>query len=286
MILLLGGTSETAAIAGALAGAGLRVLVSTATDEALDVGRGAAIERRSGRLDEQAMLELVRAGGIGAIVDATHPYAAGAHATAQAVARRAGIPCVAFVREGGAWGCTGGAERGGDVGQCPTYPAANAAQAGKPVLPMRVHLAPDHARAAAVAFSLGRAVLLTTGANNLLPYADEARRTSIRLVARVLPREESIRACREAGVGPGDTIAARGPFSVEQNILHIDEYGIGTLVTKDSGREGGVDAKLQAARRRGCAVVVVGRPPRPEGYVSCVSAIAEIPDRLRSLGVW
>ncbi|MBF0509675.1 MAG: precorrin-6A/cobalt-precorrin-6A reductase [Deltaproteobacteria bacterium] len=39
MILLIGGTSETASFAEALAAAGFDVLVSTATDVALEVGR-------------------------------------------------------------------------------------------------------------------------------------------------------------------------------------------------------------------------------------------------------
>jgi precorrin-6A/cobalt-precorrin-6A reductase len=274
MILLLGGTSETAAIATALAGAGVRVLVSTATDETLDIGRGAGIERRLGRLDELAMLELVSARGIRAIVDATHPYAAGAHATAVAVAKRAGIPCVAFVREGGDWGSAEAAP--------PNTRRLGAAPDAACRVERAVHLAADHAHASALAFSFGRPVLLTTGANNVVAYAEQARRTSVRLVVRVLPREESLRACREAGVAASDIIGAKGPFTIEQNLRHIDEYGIGTLVTKDSGREGGVDAKLQAAEQRKCEVVVVERPPRPEGLAACVS-VAEILERIRRL---
>ena len=101
MILLLGGTSELPAIAAALAEAGFAVLVSTATDEPLELPPHPNIERRSGRLDESAMRDLVAAKGIRAIVDATHPYATAAHATAAQVARQAGIPCLSFVREGG-----------------------------------------------------------------------------------------------------------------------------------------------------------------------------------------
>lgn len=277
MILLLGGTSETAAIATALAGAGAGVLVSTATDETLDIGRGGRIERRWGRLDEPAMLELVVARGIRAIVDASHPYATGAHVTAQAVAKRAGIPCVSFVRKG-TWEFAGAAPPSTKrLGVAPN----TTAQGQGPARPA-IHLAADHGEAAVLAFSFGRSVLLTTGANNLVVYAQEARRTSIRLVVRVLPREESIRACREAGVAATDIIAAKGPFTVEQNLRHIDDFDIGTLVTKDSGREGGVDAKLQAAMQRKCEVVVVERPPRPEGLTP-VSSIAEMLDRIRGL---
>jgi precorrin-6A/cobalt-precorrin-6A reductase len=233
MILLLGGTSELSAIATALAEAGFAVLVSTATDEPLEMAPHPNIERRSGRLDASAMLALVAAKGIRAIVDATHPYATAAHATAAQAARQAGIPCIRFAREGGIAPGEG------------------------------VHFTADHEQAAVLAFSFGKPVLLTTGANHLAPYARVATRSGLPLVARVLPRAESIEACHQAGIADDNIIAARGPFTVEQNLQQIRRYGIGVLVTKDSGPAGGVEAKLEAARQEHCKVIVVARPAPP-----------------------
>lgn len=230
MILLLGGTSETRAIATALAGAGLDVLVSTATDEALDIGSHPQIARRSGRLDQAAMAELARSLKVTAIVDAAHPYAAALHATARAAAAELKIPYVAFIRPGGVEPGEG------------------------------VHFADSHEQAAAIAVSFGRPILLTTGANNLRPYVEAARRASLALTVRVLDRPESIGACRAAGIADEQILAGRGPFSVEANREHIRRAGAGVLVTKDSGESGGVEEKLQAARLEGCQVVVVCRP--------------------------
>ena len=247
MILLLGGTSESGAIASALAQAGEAVLVSTATDEPLDIGTHANIRRRCGRLDETAMLELVHQEGVRAIVDAAHPYAAAAHATALAVAKQAGIDCVRFVRP----------------------------RSIDPSLP-GVHVVADHAQAARLAFSFGRPVLLTTGANNLVPYVHESIRTKVALVARVLPRSDSLDACTRAGLDSEHIIAAKGPFSLGQNVQHIREHGIGTLVTKDGGDQGGTGAKLEAARQEHCQVVVVARPQDPSpNTVSDVYAILQ-----------
>ncbi|MDD2673235.1 MAG: precorrin-6A/cobalt-precorrin-6A reductase, partial [Syntrophales bacterium] len=67
-LLLLGGTSETAPLALALAEAGFRLLVSTATEFRLDLPEHAHIERRSGPLDEKGMTALVRKKSISAIV--------------------------------------------------------------------------------------------------------------------------------------------------------------------------------------------------------------------------
>ena len=52
MILLLGGTSEAGTIAAALAAAGVRVLVSTATELASSVRETDAVAVRTGVLDE------------------------------------------------------------------------------------------------------------------------------------------------------------------------------------------------------------------------------------------
>ncbi len=52
----------------------------------------------------------------------------------------------------------------------------------------------------------------------------------------------------------------RGPFTVEENLATIERFGIGCVVTKDSGSAGGTWEKIEAARIAGCIVVVVQRP--------------------------
>jgi precorrin-6A/cobalt-precorrin-6A reductase len=228
MILLIGGTSETAPLAAGIAAAGFEVLVSTATDIPLAVGDHPRITRRAGRLDEEGMVALAADKGVRAIVDAAHPYAVAAHLAAQRSAQRLGIPCLVFRR-----------------------PEALIADND---------FAADHAEAAKIAFALGRPVLLTTGSRNLAPYAEGARRTGVPCIVRVLDRKESLDACRAAGIPEDRVIAGRGPFSVEENLAAIRRFGIGVIVTKDSGRRGGVEAKLIAARQSNCRVIVVRRP--------------------------
>lgn len=235
MILLLGGTSETAAIAEGLAGAGFDVVVSTATETALNVGGHPRIHRRCGRLDAKAMERFVKDQKIRAIVDAAHPYAERLRAQAREVAERDSVPYFRYVRPAAAW----------------DKKAAN------------VVCAADHAEAAAVAFSFGEPVLLTTGVNNLEPYQRESAQRHVPLAVRVLPESESREACRRAGLSDDRVIAERGPFSREQNGDHIRRFKVGVLVTKESGAEGGFPAKLEAARDEGCRVVVIRRPPEP-----------------------
>ena len=230
MILLFGGTSETAPLAEGLVAAGYEVLVSTATNIPLDVGTHPAVQRRAGPLDEAAAIRLIHEQSIQAVVDATHPYALQAHATAEQAARKCGIPYFRFAR-----------------------PTSLEKQEG-------LVLAKTHEEAAHIAFSYSKTVLLTTGSRNLEPYVREARVSGNALIVRVLPQSRG--ACRHAGIEEDSIVTGRGPFSVEENRRLIRERSIGVLVTKDSGAAGGMPEKLEAGRSEKCMIVVVQRPPQ------------------------
>jgi len=248
MILLLGGTSETAPLAEALADAGYEVLVSTATDVPLFVGDRPRISHRSGRLTEVEMTALVQERAVRAIVDATHPYATSVRATAERVAEQAKVPYLTLVRPGTA---------GEHVG---------------------VQQAATHQEAARLACEPGRPILLTVGSKNVAAYAQAAARSGIPLVARVLPHDDSIQLCRDAGLPNDRIVTGRGPFTADENRRLIRQFGIGVLVTKDSGEAGGVPAKLEAARAEQCLMIVVERPPQLSA-----SAFHDMPSLLQAL---
>jgi precorrin-6A/cobalt-precorrin-6A reductase len=247
VILLLGGTSETASIATALLTAGHRVLVSTATTVPLELPE--RLERRTGRLDEEAMVRLIRDIVVHVIVDATHPYAQEAHAVALRASARTGIPCIRWVRPN-----IRISERAG------------------------ILIARDHAEAARLACAAGSTILLTVGSQHLAPYVAEAIAQSRRLIVRVLPAPASLEACRQAGLKQADVIAARGPFPIEENRAVLRQFRVGVLVTKNSGAAGGLSEKLVAAKLEGCTVVLIQRPLEVNG--NQVSAIAELLDRV------
>lgn len=230
MIFLLGGTSETKAIATALASSGFRVMASTATDNELDVGAHPLITRRIGRLNEDEMTRLLVESKAVAVVDASHPFAEALHETAKNAASRFGAPYFRFERAG----------IQDDIG-C-------------------VHYVKDHDEAAKLAFSFSKTVLLTTGSRNLAPYVELSKKEEIPVIARVLPHPESEEACNKAGLARENVIAARGPFSVEENLDLMARFKIGVLVTKDSGGAGGVPEKIEAARIAGCEVVMIQKP--------------------------
>ena len=252
MILLLGGTAETSAMAGLLAPLGRRTLALTATSTPLDTGQAHGAVRRAGKLDKDGLLALIRDEGAEAVVDVAHPYAAALHANARAAADEADIPYLAYSR-----------------------PEAR-------VEYEMLYHAESHQAAAELAFSLGGAVLLTTGSRNLTQYARMARHTGKKVVARVLDDPESLRACQMEGFNEDEIIAGRGPFSIEANLEHIEKYEIGALVTKDSGAAGGVPEKIEAARLAKIPVVMVSRPAgqAPGTFADMESLVAELRRRL------
>ena len=75
-----------------------------------------------------------------------------------------------------------------------------------------------------------------------------------------------------------EVLLARGPFTVVGETALLRDHRIDVLVTKDSGGAA-TSAKLTAARRLTLPVVVVRRPPLPEGADS-VPDMAGVLERL------
>jgi precorrin-6A/cobalt-precorrin-6A reductase len=231
VILLLGGTSETAPLAQMLAEAGFNVLVSTATSIDLDIGDHRRIRRRTGRLDAAAMSGLIRQEKISAVVDAAHPYAEQLHTAARRACAISGIRRLRFQRA----------------------PMA-------PLEAKSIHWARDYEQAAELACGLGVRVLLTIGSNNITPFIRQAEKNGVVLFARVLPEPDSLDACRSAGLSLENVIAVRGPFTVGDNTALFRSLQIDVLVTKESGAAGGMEEKIRAAGLEKCEAIIVQRP--------------------------
>lgn len=171
---------------------------------------------------------------ITAVVDATHPFAGAITANAALAAAQAGVPLLILRRP--EWEAD------------PSW-----------------YLVPDiEAAADAVRAWPGESVFLTTGRRDLASFAADDRHFF--LVRAVDPPD--------GAVPPRMTlILDRGPYTVEGESALMREHGVGLLVTKNSGGPM-TAAKLTAARDLGVQVLVVQRPPLPEGTVA-VSTVAE-----------
>lgn len=106
-------------------------------------------------------------------------------------------------------------------------------------------------------------ILLATGAKELPAFA---ALEPARLFPRVLPSEESVAACRRAGIPSRNIIALYGPFTQRLNEALMEQYHIRFLVTKDGGEAGGFREKAAAALAAGVELLVIRRPrDRGEG---------------------
>ncbi len=236
-ILLLSGTGEGPPLARALLAAGFQVRATVTRAEARDNLFGSlldAIDVEVGGFTEQSLKEFLDRGGADLVLDATHPFAVRITCIAQSVCDRIPIPYVRYERPD--W----------------TPPAGT-------------HFADSYIAAAAVLPSLGSRVMLTIGAKQLKHFA--SLRGRLVLFARILPSPLSLRQALEAGFAEENLLRLRPPFSIEQNRELFRHYRVDVLVTKASGREGGVVEKVTAARELAMNVLMIRRPepigPRP-----------------------
>ncbi|MFL6065702.1 MAG: cobalt-precorrin-6A reductase [Friedmanniella sp.] len=233
-VLILGGTGEARQLAARLDADGLRVVSSLAgrvSRPALPVG-----EVRTGGFGGPAGLaDYLRAAGIEAVVDATHPFAARISASAAEAAALAAVPLLRLQRPG--WR---------------EHPDAD-----------RWTWVPD-VDAAREAASTARRPFLTTGRQSLpafLPWADRA------VVARVVDPPGL------ALPEPWTLLVARGPYERAAERALMVEHRVDWLLTKDSGGDL-TAAKLDAAADLGLPVVVIERPAPPPG-VPLVATVAD-----------
>lgn len=194
LVLLLGGTGEARRLAQRLVDDGVPVLSSLAgrvADPLLPPG-----EVRVGGFGGVAGLAAwLREHPVAAVVDATHPFAAGMTANATQACALAGVPLLRLQRPG--WS----AGPGDDWREVDSLASAAAAVEG-----------------------FG-SVFLTTGRQGLAAFA---ALTAHCVVRSVDPPDPPLPARTTV-------VLARGPFTVEEERALLAAHGIDVVVTKDSG---------------------------------------------------
>ena len=236
-LLIFGGTTEGRILAEACSSQGRPVVVCTATG--YGQGMVAALPHvavHAGRMDAECMVSFIKNGKFTDVIDATHPYALEVTENIKAACARAECPYLRVIRED-----TATDEEGG------------------------IFSVPDED--AAVTFLSGTTgnIFLATGSKSLSRFCALPGYAS-RLYVRVLPDAGVIAHCNALGLLGKHIIAMQGPFPHSLNVALLRHLDCRYLVTKSSGKEGGLEAKISAAREVEAQVVVVRRQTQDTGY--------------------
>ncbi|WP_338677805.1 cobalt-precorrin-6A reductase [Streptomyces sp. SCSIO 30461] len=243
-VLILGGTTEARALAESLHARGERVTTSLA-------GRVAAPRLPRGEVriggfgGAEGLAAWLRQQRVEVLIDATHPFAGTISFNAARAAGQAHVPLLALRRPGWVPG------EGDDW-----HPVDSLTQAAD-ALP-----------------GLGERVFLTTGRMGLASFA---HLDTLWFLMRSVDAPEPPFPARM------EVLLDRGPFTLESERELLDRHGIDVLVTKDSGAAA-TAPKLTAARAAGIPVVLVRRPPAPDG-VPVATTVEEAVSRVCSGGL-
>jgi cobalt-factor III methyltransferase len=230
LLWLFSGTSDGNEIAQDLVSKNYRLKVFVATP----YGRKVALETltpqviETGRMNESEIFARAESETPSQIIDATHPYAVEISKNLMSLCETRKIP---YIR----------------------YDRPEESIAGE-----NIHFANDINHAAGIARTLGKQIFLTLGSKNIEPFLGEHFQG--RIFIRMLPDPQLIDHLLSKGVPPDRIIAIQGPFSISMNRAMMENYSIDCLITKSSGKEGGVPQKIIAAKELGVSVIVIKRP--------------------------
>ncbi|MGB5975281.1 MAG: cobalt-precorrin-6A reductase [Nodosilinea sp.] len=229
VLWIIGGTGEAVQLAKALAARQIPCLVTVTTAAARRAyPPSRCLNVAVGNLAAEELETFITARRVGAVLDASHPFAAeisrGAIAATQALQR----PYWRYER-----------------------PAL------EPSFNGLVHCVPGLEEILTPEVLAGR-VLLTLGyrwLHHFAPWQSQAT-----LFARILPSAAALEAALEAGFTPDRLIALRPPVHAELEKALWRQWRITRVITKASGIPGGENTKRAIAERLGIPIFVLNRP--------------------------
>lgn len=251
MILLLAGTSDARELAQEMLKKGISLVATVVTESASESLEQVGISVRMGRMTAEEMQQFIVQEAFSAVVDASHPFAEEASKNAMTAARFADVPYIRYERES----------------QYFEHPLVQVVQ--------------NYEEAAQLAAEKRGVIMLTTGSKTLATFTKVLLDLpDTRLIARMLPRLDNMEKCQALGVAQKDIVAIQGPFSKELNVALFHQYGVTLMITKESGKVGSVDEKIEAALECGIETILIARPTISYGetysnYAAVMDALYE-----------
>ncbi|MEM6449766.1 MAG: cobalt-precorrin-6A reductase [Cyanobacteria bacterium P01_D01_bin.105] len=238
-VWLIGGTSESAELASALAERHIPFVVTVTTAVASTL-YPAETSVFVGKLTQAQMGDFVLTHTVSCVLDASHPFAQVVSTGAIALAAQSGH--IAYLRyERAPISSEQGEPDNGEL--VSSHPS------------LETLLNPSQLR--------GQTILLTLGCHILLNYAPQLaqlRKTS-KLFVRVLPSQAALSAALSTGFSAKNILALRPPISYSLEKALWQQWQISTVIAKASGQAGGEAIKRQVAAELGVHLRLLQRPP-------------------------
>lgn len=231
MILVMSGTEEGRKIVNELNDSGKEVITTVATEYGYEILKKMGLGHLCllGKLDIKGLSQLINKNEIKILIDATHPFATQASLNAIEACKESGVKYIRFQRDE-------------TVINDQTF----------------VHVVNNIDDAVEwCGKSDKNRILLTTGITSVDKF--KILKDEKEILVRILPVPAHIEECIKMGIKSSNIFALQGPFSLELNKAIYEQYKIEVVVTKDSGKAGGVPEKIQAAKESGIDVVIIKR---------------------------
>ncbi|MEQ1531012.1 MAG: precorrin-6A reductase, partial [Methylococcales bacterium] len=228
---IFSGTSDGNALANHLAAQGYPVVISTATEYGGDVAAQhcPGVSIWAGQHGVEARKQVLQQSQARGLIDATHPYASLMSGQLMGLSQNLGIPYLRYER-----------------GSC--FSAGSA------------QLCSTTQQAAEQAIALGKRIFLSTGSKDLASFLKAPGAEQCEWFVRVTPEPEFIQRAIDLGVPRSHICAMQGPFSQAFNEALWGDWAIDCVVSKDSGDEGGYQAKVAATQALAIPLLMIERP--------------------------
>jgi len=252
----MSGTEEGREIVKRLNDKGEGVVTTVATEYGHEIYEKIGLGHlcTQGRLDIKELSGFIRDNNIETLIDATHPYAFQASLNAIKASEENGIKYIRFQRPSSV-----------SDSSCMEEEAVKE--------PESVHFVKNMDEAVEWCRKSDRKnILLTTGFSSVEKFVKLKDAKNIYI--RILPMPAHIEQCVKMGIKSSNILAIQGPFSLELNKAIFNQYHIDVVVTKDSGKTGGVPEKVQAAIEMEIDIVVIQR--KEIDYPVICSSIDEV----------
>ena len=232
-ILIFSGTTEGRRITEFLDGRNVKVYVSAATEYGKEcTGEHENAEVFFGRMDQKQMAEMIKEKQIDLVIDATHPFAQLVTGEIRRACEISGVQYLRCLRE--------------EMEAVPD-------EADRVIWAQSVEDAVEYLQ------NTEGKILITTGSKELKEYTKIGNYQE-RCFARVLSTKAAMEESVRLGFEGKHLIAMQGPFSEEMNLALLHQTRARYFVTKESGKAGGFEEKLKAAKKAGAVLIVIGRP--------------------------